>query len=298
MMDAANRRLGPVDKLRRGSSQHFRFLVLFLPGAFWLLVFFILPLLIVLVYSFLTRGTYGGIEPILTLKNYIRLADSRYVLVFRRSLSMALITTVASLILGYPLAYFIARAPARWRGALLLLVVVPFWTNFLVRTYAWIVLLRTEGVINVLLQSLGLISEPLQILYTPFAVTIGLLYGYMPFMVLPLYASIEKFDFSLVEAAQDLGANAFWAFVRVMLPLTMPGVIAGCILVFIPAIGAFITPDILGGAKVMMIGNLTQQQFLTARNWPFGSAVSIVLMAIVSVAAYVYFKNTEAGERG
>jgi len=202
-----------------------------------------------------------------------------------------------SLVFAYPLAYFIVKAPTRWRGALLLLVIVPFWTNFLVRTYAWIVLLRTEGVVNVLLQNLGLISEPLQILYTPFAVTVGLVYGFMPFMVLPLYASIEKLDFALVDAAHDLGANELRAFLRVMLPLTLPGVIAGCILVFIPAIGAFITPDILGGAKTMMIGNLTQEQFTSARNWPFGSVVSIALMAIVSVAAYVYFRYSGEGSR-
>ena len=282
---------------RRQAGQRLRFLLLFLPGAFWLTVFFMLPLAIVLVYSLLTRGTYGGVEPIVTLKNYARLADGRYVTIFVRSMNMALVTTVVSLVFAYPLAYFIVKAPTRWRGALLLLVIVPFWTNFLVRTYAWIVLLRTEGVVNVLLQNLGLISEPLQILYTPFAVTVGLVYGFMPFMVLPLYASIEKLDFALVDAAHDLGANELRAFLRVMLPLTLPGVIAGCILVFIPAIGAFITPDILGGAKTMMIGNLTQEQFTSARNWPFGSVVSIALMAIVSVAAYVYFRYSGEGSR-
>jgi spermidine/putrescine transport system permease protein len=197
------------------------------------------------------------------------------------------------LLIGYPLAFFIATSSSRWRNALLLLVIIPFWTNFLVRTYAWIVLLRTEGVFNVALQSTQLIDEPLTLLFTPFAVTVGLIYGYLPFMILPLYATMERFNFSLVEAAQDLGANDLRTFFRVVLPLTMRGVIAGSLLVFIPAVGAFVTPDILGGAKTLMVGNLIQNQFLKARNWPFGSALSMLLMAVVLVPVLIYFRTSE-----
>ncbi len=281
------------DSLLKRRGHRIQFWILFTPAAFWLGFFFLVPLLIVLVYSFFTRGPYGNVVYRWTVENYVRLFDPVYFQIFWQSLWMALVTTVISLLVGYPLAYYIARQRQPWRNVLLLLVIIPFWTNFLVRTYAIMVLFRTEGVVNAVLQWLGVIQEPLQIMYTPFAVTFGLVYGYLPFMVLPLYASIEKFDFSLIEAAQDLGANGWRSFLRVMLPLTLPGIVAGCILVFIPAIGAFVTPDLLGGAKTMMIGNLTQLQFLKARNWPFGSAVSISLMVIVSVAAWVYFRYGE-----
>ena len=274
-----------------------QFYLLLAPGAAWLLLFFALPLLIVLLYSFFTRGPYGNVVYDFTLDNYVRLANPIYLQILIRSLWMAVTAMLISLLLGYPLAWFIVRQPSRWRPLLLLLVIIPFWTNFLVRTYAIIVLLRTEGVINGLLQGWGVIEAPLDLLYNSGAVTLGLVYGYLPFMVLPIYASLEKLDPSLMEAAQDLGANAWRSFWRVMLPLTMPGVAAGSILVFIPAIGAFITPDLLGGAKVMMIGNLTEQQFLSARNWPFGSAVSIVLMLIVSAATVAYFRLAPEAER-
>ena len=274
-----------------------QFYLLLAPGAAWLLLFFALPLLIVLLYSFFTRGPYGNVVYDFTLDNYARLANPIYLQILIRSLWMAVTAMLISLLLGYPLAWFIVRQPSRWRPLLLLLVIIPFWTNFLVRTYAIIVLLRTEGVINGLLQGWGVVDAPLALLYNAGAVTLGLVYGYLPFMVLPIYASLEKLDPSLMEAAQDLGANAWRSFWRVMLPLTMPGVAAGSILVFIPAIGAFITPDLLGGAKVMMIGNLTEQQFLSARNWPFGAAVSIVLMLIVSAATVAYFRLAPEAER-
>lgn len=265
------------------------------PGAFWLIVFFLLPLAVVFAYSFATRGAYGTIKWTLTLENYRQFADWLYIKVFLFSLLIAVLTTVICLLVGYPFAYVMSRAPRRWRNALLILVMVPFWTNFLVRTYAIMLLLRSEGLINSFLRSIGLIDQPLNLLYTPGAVVLGLVYGYLPFMILPLYASIEKFDFSLVEAAQDLGASARRVFLRVMLPLTMPGVVAGSILVFIPSVGAFVTPDLLGGGKVVMIGNLIQQQFLTARHWPFGSAISFVLMAIVLASTLAYFRS--GGER-
>ena len=265
-------------------------LILLFPATIWLLFFFIIPLIIVFVYSFLERGTYGGVVWQFTLDNYQRLTQGIYWEIFWQSLFLALFTTIICLLIGYPLAFFIATQKPPWRNVLLMLVIIPFWTNFLVRTYAWIVLLRTQGVFNTVLQNLQLIDEPLTLIFTPFAVTVGLVYGYLPFMVLPLYAAIEDLDFSLLEAAQDLGANDLRTFFRVVLPLTMRGIISGALLVFIPAFGAFITPDILGGAKTMMIGNLIQNQFIKARNWPFGSALSILLMVIVLIPVIVYFQ--------
>lgn len=279
------------------TRQRLHLSILALPATIWLGVFFVAPLALVLLYSFLDRGTYGGVEWSFTLANYQRLGRGIYWGILWRSVWLAIVTTAISLAIGYPLAFFIATRPQRWRNALLLLVIVPFWTNFLVRTYAWIVLLRTEGVINTVLQSLHLISEPLTLLFTPLAVMVGLVYGYLPFMILPLYSTMERFDFSLVQAAQDLGANDLRTFWRVLLPLTMRGIVAGSLLVFIPAVGAFITPDILGGAKTMMVGNLIQNQFLKARNWPFGSALSITLMAIVLVLVLIYFRMSDSETR-
>ena len=274
-------------------SQLKKLLILLFPATIWLLIFFIIPLVIVLIYSFLERGTYGGIIWEFTLDNYQRLAQGIYWVIFWRSLFFAFITTIICLLIGYPLAYLIATIRQPWRNVLLMLVIIPFWTNFLVRTYAWIVLLRTQGVFNITLQSLQLTDKPLTLLFTPFAVTIGLVYGYLPFMVLPLYATIERFNFSLLEAAQDLGANDLRTFFRIILPLTIRGIFAGCLLVFIPVFGTFITPDILGGAKTMMVGNLIQNQFLKARNWPFGSALSIALMMIVLIPVIIYFRVSE-----
>jgi spermidine/putrescine transport system permease protein len=272
-------------------------LVLLLPATIFLLIFFVLPLAIVLVYSFLSRGTYGGVNWTFTLENYLRLADSIYWTVLLRSCWLAFLTTVACLLVGYPIAFFIATRPQPWRNVLLILVIIPFWTNFLVRTYAWMVLLRTEGVINVALQGLHIIKEPLELLFTPFAVGVGLIFGYLPFAILPLYATIERLNFSFVEAAHDLGANDLRTFWRVILPLTRRGIIAGALLVFIPSVGAFITPDILGGAKTLMIGNLIQNQFLKARDWPFGSALSILMMAVVLVPIVFYLRAAEQDSR-
>lgn len=267
--------------------------VFLFPATLWLIFFFIFPLTIVLVYSFLERGTYGGVSWIFTLENYQRLTNPIYWTVFFRSLFLAFLTTFFCLLVGYPLAFFIATRPPQWRNIFLLLVIIPFWTNFLVRIYAWIVLLRSEGVINIVLQSIGVTNEPYELLFNSFAVSVGLIYGYLPFMILPLYSTIEKFNFSLIEASQDLGANDLRTFTRIVLPLTSRGIVAGSLLVFIPAVGEFVTPDILGGAKTLMMGNLVQSQFLAARNWPFGSVLSIVMMAIVLLPILIYFRVSE-----
>jgi len=281
-------------ELSERRSHHLRAALLLSPGIFWLTCFFLAPLVIVFLYSFWARGEYGGVEWRFTLGNYARLADPLYFGIFLESCWLALLTTLICLLLGYPFAYALTKVNRRWRNFLLVLVVIPFWSNFLVRTYAWILLLRNEGVINSALMWMGIIDEPLTMLYTRFAVLVGLVYGHLPFMILPLYASLEKIDHRLVEAAADLGASDRWAFLKVTLPLSMPGVVAGCILVFVPAIGAFVTPELLGGGKVYMIGNLVQQQFREARDWPFGSAISFVLMAIVLVAVLGYQRVSEA----
>ena len=259
------------------------------PGAFWLLVFFLIPILIMFVYSLMPRGIYGGVERGFTLEHYARFIDPLYLDVLQRTFVWSMACTAICLLFGYPVAYVIVRS-GRWRNLLLFLVVLPFWTSFLVRTFAMIFLMRDTGLINNWLLKSGLVDQSLTILYTPFAVMVGLVYGFLPFMILPIYASLEKLDLSLLEAAEVLGARPSARFRRVTLPLSMPGVVAGCLLVFIPALGSFLTADLLGGAKEMMIGNLVQNQFSAARNWPFGSAASFIVMALVLAAVMVYLR--------
>ncbi len=291
-------------KFFRG-KKNLQLIGLLAPGALWILLFFNLPLLVVLFISFVERGRTGGIKlpPVYTLENYLQFFNAcvsefageacnpfLYVGIFINSIRIALIVTLGCILLGYPLAYFISRQPPFWRNALMVLVIIPFWTNFLVRTYALKSVMATEGLLNNLLISMRLINQPLDMLFNEFAVVVGLIYGYLPFAVLPMYASIEKFDYSLMEAASDLGASPRRAFWRVMLPLTMPGVFAALVLVFVPVVGAFITPDIMGGGKVEMIGTLINRQFGVARNWPFGSAVSFILMLLVLIGILAYLR--------
>ena len=265
-------------------------LVLLLPSLFWLIFFFTLPLIIVFVYSFLKRGPYGQIVWDFNLQNYVRLFDPLYLKIFLRSFKIAGITTIFCFLFGYPMAYWMATRPRKWRNTLLLLLMIPFWTNFLVRTYAWILILRDTGLINNALMGLGLIDQPLPLFGNDFAIIVGLVYGWFPDMVLPCYAAIERLDLALVEAAEDLYANELKAFARVIFPLSLPGVVAGSILVFIPSLGTYVTSDLLGGARSVMIGNVIANQFLSVRDYPFGSAFSFVLMALMLVAAIVYFR--------
>jgi spermidine/putrescine transport system permease protein len=295
----------------RSRRETWRLLFLIFPSLFWLLVFFLAPLLLVFAISFGQRGTYGGVEWVLNLQNYLRFFDPLYLRIFGRTVVIALATTAICLLAGYPLAYFIATRPPRWRNGLLLLLMIPFWTNFLIRTYAWLLILRDQGVINTfwsgamhdfLTQAaiavplpiwgplLEATSVSLHLFGTNGAIIVGLVYGWLPDMVLPCYASIERLDFSLVEAAQDLYANRVRSFLRVVLPLTMPGIVAGSVLVFIPSLGAYVTPDLLGGAKSIMIGNVIYSQFMSARDYPFGSAISFVLMAVMLVGTLIYFR--------
>jgi spermidine/putrescine transport system permease protein len=262
-----------------------------LPVRLTIALLFLAPLGIIVAYSLLSRGDYGGVEHPWTIESYLRLFDPLYGTILLRSCVLSGITTVLCAILGFPLALFISRS-GRWKNLWLQLVILPFWTSFLVRTYAWLFLLRETGLINTLLMKAGLIHAPLALLYNDGAVLLGLVYVYLPFMVLPLYGTLERMDPALLEAAADLGMRPMRAIFRIVLPLSMPGMVAGGILVFIPCLGAYLTPDLLGGGKTVMAGNLIQNQFTTARDWPFGSAVSLVLMAISIVMLWVLMKRT------
>ena len=265
----------------------------------WLVGFFLLPLAYLLAVSFARRSPCGTIEWALGLSNYWRAFQPLYLGVYWRSFWMAVLTTVLSMLLCYPVAYTLAlKVSGRWKSALLMLVVIPFWTSFLIRTYAWMVILRTEGVVNTALMALHLVHEPLRLLYTPLAVFIGLVYGELPFMILPLYAVLQKLDPILLEAAQDLGANRWHTFLRITLPISMPGLSAGGVLVFIASIGAFITPDLLGGARTIMVGNLIQNQFASVRDQPFGSAVAFLLTFVVLVLLWTGSRRAERLTRG
>ena len=261
-----------------------------LPAWVWAVALFAVPSAVVLAYSFLSRGVYGGIEAPWTAESYFRLADPLYLTILLRSFAMAAAATAICLVLAFPLAVFISRAGKR-KNLYLQLVLLPFWTSFLVRTYAWLFLLRDTGLINLTLESLGLIRGPLPLLYNDGAVLLGLVYGYLPFMVLPVYATLERLDPALVEAAADLGARPLATVWRVLVPLSGPGIRAGSILVFIPCLGAYLTPDLLGGGRTVLAGNLVQNQFTAARDWPFGAAVSVVLMAFVAILVLLFLRR-------
>lgn len=256
------------------------------PTAFLLAVLFVAPMGIILAYSLLERGVYGGVTGQWTAENYARLFDPLYLAILVRTFLLSGVATALCLALGFPLALFISRSHRR-KNLYLQLVMIPFWTSFLIRTYAWMFLLRDTGLINSALIGIGLIREPLPLLYNDGAVLLGLVYTYLPFAVLPLYATLERLDNSLLEAAADLGAKPWATVTRVMLPLCAPALRVSAVLVFIPCLGAYLTPDLLGGSKTVMAGNLIQNQFTTARDWPFGSAVSLVLMAIVLALVFV-----------
>jgi spermidine/putrescine transport system permease protein len=270
-----------------------RLRIIFLTPAWALmLVTLVIPTVIIIVYSFLTRGVYGGVERPFTLENYTRLFDPLYAMIFARSFWIASVATALSIALAFPLALFIARSGAR-KNLYLSLVILPFWTSFLIRTYAWMFLLRDTGLINTILQALHVIREPLPMLYNDGAVILGLVYGFLPFAVLPLYATLERLDRNLLEAAADLGARPRDTLFRVIIPLCAPGIRAAAILVFVPCLGTYITSDLLGGSKTILIGNLVQNQFTASRDWPFGAGVSIALML---VAMTLLFAARRRGE--
>jgi len=288
--------------------------LLAVPTIIWMTGLLIIPLILTAVVSVGKRSPDGNVIYSFSLDNYVRLFgystscpngqsacfDSLYISILWRSLTLAFNTTVLVILLAYPLAYFIARARPKQRNTFLFLVLIPLWTNFVIRVYAWMILLRQEGVINMVIgwiaQFLHIPFQPLEMLYTPGAVLVGMVYEFLPFMILPIYTSLEKIDASLYEAAADLGANALKTFLRVTLPLSMPGVVAGTILVFIPVMGTFIVSDILGGRQVILVGNLIQRQFLDARDPTFGSAASLILMVMTLIVTYFYTRKFGFGE--
>ncbi|MEZ9894825.1 spermidine/putrescine ABC transporter permease PotB [Vibrio lentus] len=256
----------------------------------WLVLFVMIPNIMIIGTSFLTRDEANLIEMTFTLDNYVRLADPLYFKVLMHSFYMAIVATLLCLIIGYPFAYIVAKMPAKWRPIMLFLVIVPFWTNSLIRTYGLKVVLGTQGVLNKGLLALDIVDKPLRIMYSETAVMIGLVYILLPFMILPLYSAIEKLDDTYLEAAKDLGANKLQTLLKVVLPLTMPGIIGGCLLVLLPALGMFYISDLLGGAKNLLIGNVIKSQVLNARDWPFGAATSIALTTAMAVMLYAYYR--------
>ncbi len=268
-------------------------LVLLAPVTLFLGVFFLLPLVIIALFSLLAPGLYGGVEWTFYHWNYgrifgwadglIEIYEPIYLQILGRSLGFAAITVVLCLILCYPVAFWVSRLPSRWRLFFIFLITLPFFSSLIVRLYAWLLILKPSGLLNSVLMGMDLISQPLEILYTPAAVVLGMVYVMVPFMFLPLYSAVDNLDRALIEASMDLGATRVQTFLKVILPQTLPGILGGSVIVFIPSVGNFIVPDVLGGAKGLMIGNLVEQQFLSARNWPFGSALSMVVMTLVLV---------------
>lgn len=277
------------------------------PAVLAISLLFVCPLLIIFVYSFLTPGEYGGIVWKFSIESYLSFLFERdldsvlvfngaYLEIFGRSFGLAGMTAFLCLLIGFPVAYFmVTRLPAQ-RDLWIFLITIPFWTNLLVRTYGWLLILRSEGLVNNAFMAAGLIERPLPLLYNDFSIALGLVYAYLPFMILPVYAALDKFDFRLAEAARDLYAGRGATLWRVVIPAARPGIIAGLILVFVPALGAYITPDLMGGGKRLMIGNLIQMQFGASRNWPFGAALAMILMAIVLAALVIFVRSRERSD--
>lgn len=270
-------------------------------------IFFLIPLGITIVYSFLEPGLYGGVVWSFYPYNYGRLFgwplgageefEPLYIQIILNSLKYAMLTVIVSLILCYPVAFWVSRMSGLAKNLMLFAITLPFFANLLIRIYAWLLLMRPTGTINSTLMALGVVDEPLNMMFTEFAVIVGLVYVLIPFMFLPIYASVERLDWSLVQASQDLGATPFQTFKRIILPLTSPGILGGCVIVFIPALGNFIVPAFLGGSKVQLVGNVIERQFLQARNWPFGSTLSTVIMVSVMLVVLIYFLSTRNSSR-
>ena len=273
--------------------------LLLVPGTGWLLAFMVLPCLLIFGYAFFERGIYGGVDFRPTLDNFRRAADPIYLGIFADSARIAATAVIVSVLLAYPAACAIALSPPRRRTMWLFVVMLPFWSNYLIRTYAWIVLLNREGIVVHALRALGWSGEPPRLLYNEFAVVVGLVYNYLPFVILAIYASVSRLPAELREASEDLGASASRTFLRVTAPLTIPGVAAGSVFVFVLSIGNFITPDLLGGGRTHMVGNLIYDQFLTARDWPFGAGLSMLLITIMMILLFAQaaLANRAAGMR-
>ncbi len=267
------------------------------PYVLWIILFTILPLLIIVLFSFTEKTEMGSISMVFTLDNYRKFFQPLYLNVLKRSVILAVVSTVMCLIVGYPMAYIMSRAPRKKRNLMATLFVLPLWTNFLLRTYAWMGLLREQGLVNEFLRAIGLIERPLQLLYNNGAVVMGMVYNFLPFMVLPIYSVLVKLDDSLLEAAHDLGANDVKVFQKVIFPLSLPGVATGIYMVFMPAVSTFVLSDLLGGSHTILLGNLIENQFRNARNWQFGSAISVIMLLFI-IVTMGYFAKDGDHERG
>jgi spermidine/putrescine transport system permease protein len=272
-------------------------------------IFMLVPMVIMGVYSFMEANPYGGVKPVFSTAAYVQLAweydldenlvfNPGYINIIWRSIQLSTMATVICLIFGFPVAYYITLQPENRRNFYIYLITIPFWTNLLIRTFAWIIILGRNGVIELPLLKLGIIERSLGMMYSDGAIAIGLTYSYLPLMVLPIYASLEKLDFRLLEAASDLYSSRLEIMTKIVIPLSKPGIIAGCILVFIPCLGAFIAPNLLGGGKKLMLGSLVQFQFASARNWPFGSALSMLMLAVVVIVLILYARGAKKREMG
>jgi len=271
-------------------KKHLPILVMVGPTAIWLFAFLVIPLIYAVAMSFGTKGLYGGITWVFNIHNYGDMFSETYMKVALRSFKLAWDTSLWCLIISYPIAYILSKVSAKWKGFCILLVMLPFWINGLIRLNGWANILRDTGLINHVLMAIGIIDKPIEMLYTDGSILFGMVYAFFPFMVLPILTSISKIDLSLVEAAQDLGATKIRTFLRVIIPLTIPGVFAGVIQVFIPSLGAFYIADIMGGGNTTLLGNLIKNQFLSARNWPLGAAFSVVLIIFTLVIMKLYTK--------
>jgi spermidine/putrescine transport system permease protein len=267
-----------------------------LPMFIFTLLFVLGPMIYMVVLSFMQREGNWGVTANFTLRNYVRIGEPVYLATFAQSLRLAFTTTILTGVIGYPFGYFMARLKPVWRGRVMLLIIIPFWTSSLIRLYGWIIMFRANGVLDSVLLKLGLTSEPLRLLYTYPAVVTGMVYALIPFMIYSVYASAEKLDWGLVEAARNLGASRFKAFITVSFPLTMPGLFSGIVLTFIPSMGLFFIADILGGNKVVLVGNVIQEQLMKAHDWPYAAALSVVLMAMTTLFIYLYRKLTRSDD--
>ncbi len=273
--------------------------ILAVPYVLWAIIFTVVPLFIVLLYSITKRDAFGGMVFSLTFENYKMFFEPIYLNVLWRSLKLSFYSTVACFVIGYPMAYIISKSNIKKQGLMIMMFILPLWTNFLLRTYAWMVVLREQGALNEILLFLGIIDKPLNLLYTNGAVIMGMVYNFLPFMVLPVYSVLSKIDKSLLEAAQDLGANSFNTFIKVIFPLSFPGVASGILMVFMPAISTFVISDLLGGGQTILLGNLIQNQFMMARNWQFGSAISMIMMVMIVLSmGYLTKYSGKEGGRG
>ncbi|MGM9988234.1 MAG: ABC transporter permease [Bacillaceae bacterium] len=271
--------------------------LLALPAVAWLFIFFLVPIILVLTYAFYQTGTYGELVKEFTLENVKRAFEPLYLEILWETVVVAFWTTLFALLIGYPYAYATTFVSDKWKKILLLLVTIPFWINFLVRSYAWIVILRSQGLVNTFLMNMGIIDQPLNLLYNKPAVILGMVYALLPFMVMPIFSAVEQLDKRKIEAAYDLGATPWRTFIHVTLPMTLQGVVSGCILVFVSSIGMFVVSDIMGGSKVALIGNVIQTQFLGARNWPFGAALSLIIVLFAVLLIFLYYRVTKVSKK-